>query len=71
MGYDLSQPNLKPGTCEKCKGTGTYRWGTINNGKASHEGTCFSCRGTGKQDEVQIKRNTTYNRYKIAEIARA
>lgn len=71
MGYDLSLPNEKPGTCQKCKGTGTYHWGATNNGKPSHEGTCFSCRGTGNQDEIQIKRNYTYNRHKIAEIARA
>jgi hypothetical protein len=64
--YDLSQPNDKPGTCCKCKGTGVYRWGT--NG--SKEGTCFSCGGTGQQTKSDIGRNKTYNRYKIAEIAR-
>jgi len=64
--YDLSQPNEKPGQCCKCKGTGMYRWGA--NG--SKEGTCFSCGGTGHQTRKDISRNNTYNKYKIAEIAR-
>jgi DnaJ-class molecular chaperone len=67
--YDLSQPNNQPGQCVKCKGTGAYRWGPIVNGKASHGGTCFSCGGTGKQTKKDIKRNHTYNRFKIARIA--
>lgn len=67
--YDLSQPNEKPGTCCKCKGTGEYSWGASINGKMQHTGTCFSCRGTGQQSGKQIKRNETYNRYKIARIA--
>jgi DnaJ-class molecular chaperone len=68
--YDLAVPNDKPGTCAKCKGSGVYRWGAIVNGKAEHSGTCFSCRGSGKQDGRQIRRNRTYNRYKVAEIVR-
>jgi DnaJ-class molecular chaperone len=68
--YDLSQPNDKPGTCRKCKGTGTYGWGAIENGQPKNKGTCFSCRGTGKQSVRQIKRNHTYNKFKIASIAR-
>jgi DnaJ-class molecular chaperone len=68
--YDLSQPNEKPGLCGKCRGTGTYRWGASVNGKSAHEGTCFSCQGTGKQSAADIKRNHTYNRYKIAAVAR-
>ncbi len=68
--YDLSQPNDKPGICRKCKGSGVYGWGTVENGKCKNEGTCFSCRGTGKQTFRQIKRNETYNRYKIETIMR-
>ena len=64
--YDLSIPNDKPGQCAKCKGTGTYSWGAVVNGKPTHSGICFSCRGTGKQSEKQIRRNRTYNRYKLA-----
>lgn len=64
--YDLSQPNHKPGECCKCKGTGQYRWGS--NG--SKTGTCFSCSGTGQQTTKDIRRNMTYNKFKIAEIAR-
>lgn len=66
--YDLSQPNAKPGPCDKCKGTGTYRWGASVNGRMSHAGTCFSCRGTGRQDGRQIRTNHTYNRHKIARM---
>lgn len=69
--YDLSQPNSKPGQCIKCKGSGVYGWGACVNGKMANSGTCFSCRGTGKQSTTQIKRNRTYNRYKIAAIVSA
>ena len=69
--YDLAQPNDKPGACRKCRGTGVYSWGATINGKAQHSGTCFSCRGTGKQSSRQIRRNCTYNRYKVAAIAGA
>lgn len=31
--YDMSQPNAKPGTCGKCKGSGVYQWGACVNGK--------------------------------------
>jgi DnaJ-class molecular chaperone len=67
--YDLSQPNDRPGTCAKCKGSGQYRWGATVNGQSQHTGMCFSCQGTGKQSRRQIKRNETYNKYKIARIA--
>lgn len=68
--YDLSRPNVKPGKCEKCQGTGHYGWGAFVNGKPTNCGTCFSCRGTGRQTRRDIKRNETYNRFKIASIAR-
>ncbi|MEH2525840.1 MULTISPECIES: hypothetical protein [unclassified Bradyrhizobium] len=66
--YDLAQPNSKPGTCCKCRGTGTYSWGPVINGKCSKTGTCFSCGGTGKQTRRDIGRNHTYNRHKVARI---
>jgi hypothetical protein len=66
--YDLSQPNDAPGTCCKCKGTGIYGWGAVVNGVPSKSGTCFSCRGRGKQSTRQIRRNHTYNRFKVAAI---
>jgi DnaJ-class molecular chaperone len=69
--YDFSQPNDAPGTCCKCHGTGTYHWGAVVNGVPGKSGTCFSCRGTGKQSSRQIRRNRTYNRFKVAEIVRA
>ncbi len=63
--YDLAQPNDKPGTCIKCKGSGVYEWGPSVNGRMRHSGPCYSCRGTGKQDATQIKRNQYYNVKKI------
>ena len=66
--FDLAQPNAKPGPCEKCNGSGVYRWGAIVNGRATHEGPCHSCRGSGQPDMRQIRRNLTYNRHKIAAI---
>jgi hypothetical protein len=68
--YDLAQPNEQPGPCGKCRGTGTYSWGTFFNGKPSNTGPCFSCQGTGHQTLEQIKRNEAYNRFKIVQIAR-
>ena len=66
--YDLSQPNDKPGTCCKCKGTGIYRWGASVNGKMTNTGPCWSCKGTGKQDQKQIRTNHSYNVHKIRNI---
>jgi len=66
--YDLSVPNEKPGVCAKCRGTGIYAWGVITNGKPANSGPCYSCRGTGQQQGKDIRRNQTYNRYKIARI---
>ena len=66
--YDLSQPNDKPGTCCKCKGTGVYKWGACVNGKMTQGGTCWSCKGTGKQDQKQIRTNHAYNVHKVRNI---
>lgn len=33
--------------CEKCGGTGTYRWGACINGNYMFSGVCFDCDGTG------------------------
>ena len=66
--YDLSMPNVKPGQCCKCKGTGFYAFGPVINGKPSKGGTCFSCGGTGKQTKKDINRNHTYNKHKVIRI---
>jgi DnaJ-class molecular chaperone len=66
--YDLSQPNEKPGKCCKCRGTGTYSWGAVVNGKQAKTGECYSCRGTGEQSIKQIRTNHAYNRHKIVQI---
>jgi DnaJ-class molecular chaperone len=66
--YDLAVENVKPGPCEKCKGSGVYAWGASINGKMQFSGSCHSCRGTGQQSNRQIMINRTYNRHKIAAI---
>ena len=66
--YDLAQPNDQPGKCCKCKGSGAYSWGAVEKGKPKHSGTCFSCRGTGQQSSRQIRRNRTYNRFKMRDV---
>lgn len=66
--YDLSVPNVAPGCCAKCRGTGEYKWGGTNNGKPRQRGRCNACRGTGRQMRSDIARNEAYNRHKIAEI---
>ena len=71
MGFDLSVPNDKPGTCAKCQGTGEYSWGPVVNGKPKNTGPCWSCKGTGKQTAGDIKRNHGYNYFKLRDIARA
>ncbi len=65
---DFAQPNEKPGRCEKCRGSGLYRWGPIVNGNPSRSGQCHSCGGTGRQTRRDIARNNAYNRYKLAEM---
>jgi DnaJ-class molecular chaperone len=64
--YDFSVPNNRPGTCEKCRGLGQYRWGPVVNGEPRHSGQCHSCRGTGQQTVTDIKRNAAYNRHKLS-----
>lgn len=66
--YDLAVPNCEPGPCEKCNGTGRYKWGASVNGRGQHEGDCHSCRGTGRQTESDIRRNLAYNRHKIVRL---
>lgn len=67
--YDFSIPNEKPGTCAKCRGTGTYAWGAVVNGKPEHSGQCHACRGTGRQTRRDIGRNEAYNRHKARRLA--
>jgi hypothetical protein len=66
--FDLSQPNVAPGPCCKCRGTGVYAWGGFTNGKPDKSGPCHSCRGTGKQSRAQIARNYAYNKHKVTRI---
>jgi hypothetical protein len=36
--------------CERCNGTGEYRWGAVINGRSEHSGECYHCGGKGKQN---------------------
>jgi DnaJ-class molecular chaperone len=68
---DFAVPNAKPGKCEKCNGSGVYRWGgaVINGQFVGKSGPCHSCRGTGRQSRSDIGRNTAYNRFKLSDMA--
>jgi DnaJ-class molecular chaperone len=66
--YDFSQPNDQPGKCNKCQGTGEYRWGASINGKSQHSGPCHSCGGKGHQTKADIKRDHGYNWHKARTI---
>ena len=67
----MSQPNDKPGTCGKCRGTGNWRGGAMVNGKCTHTGRCHSCRGKGHQTQSDIDRNHFYNERKAANVLAA
>ena len=48
---EVIEPKLPPHTiikCDRCSGSGIYKWGAIINGKPQHAGTCFKCNGSGK-----------------------
>ena len=48
--------DARKGTCQKCRGSGLYRWGTCVNGRMTHEGMCFECEGKGwvsRRDEAR------------------
>ena len=62
--FDFAMPNEKPGQCNKCNGTGVYRWGHNGSTGKPHSGSCHSCRGSGVQTPRQIRRNHAYNRHK-------
>jgi hypothetical protein len=66
-GWDLADPNEKPGPCRKCKGTGEFRFGW-NGQKMTKSGPCHSCSGTGRQSRADIARNNRYNDHKLAAI---
>lgn len=67
--YDFAVVNSEPGECEKCSGSGQYKWGAVVNGQASKVGPCWSCIGTGKQTTRDMRRNRAYNRHKLSTIS--
>ena len=67
---DFAVPNAAPGRCEKCRGSGQFRWGaSVNGAPPKHGGPCWSCQGSGRQDHTQIKRNEAFNRYQMRRLA--
>ena len=66
--YDMAEPNDEPGECGKCRGSGSYNWGAVVNGKPTKTGPCHSCGGTGRQTHSDIKRNEAYNRHKLIRL---
>lgn len=47
--------------CERCRNTGTYRWGPCINGRPPvHSASCFQCEGKGYQDDADQRRNFGY-----------
>lgn len=67
---DFAVPNARPGKCEKCRGSGQYRWHAASHGRPIvKSGQCNSCGGTGRQTRADIARNHAYNRYKISNLS--
>jgi DnaJ-class molecular chaperone len=56
--------------CDRCQGTGEYRWGGTINGKPVHTGTCFCCEGKGRMDQDDFRRNWAYIRWAIVQACR-
>ena len=64
----FSTPNVKPGVCAKCHGSGRWYWGAVVNGQPTKEGPCFACKGSGRQRKADIARNHAFNRYQVGRI---
>jgi hypothetical protein len=52
--------------CERCRGTGVYKWGAVVNGKPTHTGTCYQCCGAVRQGQDDYKRNYGHILYSIS-----
>lgn len=52
--------------CEKCGGTGTYRWGACINDHYQFSGVCFDCDGTGIEVDIE-KEYTEAHAQKLAD----
>ena len=49
--------------CERCSGSGIYKWGAMINGCPQFTGTCFACNGTGKiTKEIRLYTESEYTR---------
>lgn len=46
--------------CDRCDGTGVYKWGAIINGRAQYAGVCYKCDGAGTVVERVIERTPEY-----------
>lgn len=52
--------------CEKCGGTGTYRWGACINDHYQFSGVCYDCDGTGIEVDIE-KEYTEAHAQKLAD----
>lgn len=49
------------GACDRCGGSGMYKWGAVINGSSQYAGGCFKCGGTGKlHKEVRLYTKKEY-----------
>ena len=47
--------------CDKCKGTGTFRWGAVVNNKPLYSGPCFRCGASGTMSFADMARCLAYD----------
>lgn len=52
--------------CEKCQGTGEYRYISRKNGKPA-SGQCYQCQGKGHMTVADDKRTMAYWMYRACE----
>ena len=57
--------------CDRCKGTGVYKWGACINGRMTHSGPCNRCAGKGVMNFDDMRRCKAYDNYAICKACRA
>ncbi len=57
--------------CDKCKGTGIYKWGSSVNSKMTYSGGCFRCSGNGQMDFDDMRRCKAYDNHAIIAACRS
>jgi len=56
--------------CERCRGSGTYRWGACVNGRMTHSAPCARCGGDGTMTFDDMRRGKVYDNHAICAAAR-